>query len=755
MKRNSFRFARVVALLAMCAFGLPAWATNYPVGCGASAANDLYNAINSAGSSIGGATVTLTAGCTYTMTWSGPTATDGSPTIFKPVANPTTVYGNGATIALAAASAPARFFYVASSGALTLQNLTLEGGIAQGAPGLNAAWTGSQSIQGAGGNYSALGGAILNDGNLNVTAVTFANNKAIGGNGGRGISLGTSGGGGGGGLGGAIFSRGSMMVAASTFNGNSAIGGLPADSQNCFANNASCPNAGGGGGGAGGNGGAPNQAGNAGQYGGGGGGAGWGGGKSAGAGGFAGGGGGANWTATGLGGEFGGDSAIYGFSGGGGGGLGGAIFIESVSGSAQIINCTFGDNSANGGNSISGNGGSGAGGAVFVHGGALSMLASTLSVNSASGGSVTQAANAQNGGNAQGGNIYVHSGATLNLVQTIVTGGTVTAGASNNGSAGSASDPDVFGALASNGYNLVTTRGDSSGYVSTDLADGTAANLGALASNGGPTQTMLPQVGSAAIDAVPSTGCNVAVDQRNAPRPIGSGCDIGSVEINDIIFRNGFESSALPMVECGGTTGYSNYFGDDFTESSLDARWSYINANGGAIAVGSGSASLSSTAAQFPFVAANSAIPASGDFSVRWQATYTNASGNGDGTLVISRGVPTNGQPDNYNLRAADAWQDSNNGFQVRARTSDAGSYGPLLTGLPPALTQHDVEYCWLGNANTVQIWVDGVLQSQFASSGLTRPNAIWFGNPVNRGASGTPWNAFTLYSVHVRSLTP
>lgn len=72
--------------------------------------------------------------------------------------------------------------------------------------------------------------------------------------------------------------------------------------------------------------------------------------------------------------------------------------------------------------------------------------------------------------------------------------------------------------------------------------------LGALADNGGFTQTMMPGSGSSAIDTGNATTCaNTPVnghDQRGAVRPFGSGCDIGSVEAGasvDLIFANGFE----------------------------------------------------------------------------------------------------------------------------------------------------------------------------------------------------------------------
>ncbi len=64
--------------------------------------------------------------------------------------------------------------------------------------------------------------------------------------------------------------------------------------------------------------------------------------------------------------------------------------------------------------------------------------------------------------------------------------------------------------------------------------------LGALADNGGPTQTQLPQTGSPLIDAIPTTACedgnslagfNVTTDQRGVFRPQRDGCDIGAVEV--------------------------------------------------------------------------------------------------------------------------------------------------------------------------------------------------------------------------------
>jgi hypothetical protein len=57
-----------------------------------------------------------------------------------------------------------------------------------------------------------------------------------------------------------------------------------------------------------------------------------------------------------------------------------------------------------------------------------------------------------------------------------------------------------------------------------------AALLGALDSNGGPTQTMLPMRGSPLIDGVGGSDCPMS-DQRDVARPQGASCDIGAVEV--------------------------------------------------------------------------------------------------------------------------------------------------------------------------------------------------------------------------------
>ena len=55
--------------------------------------------------------------------------------------------------------------------------------------------------------------------------------------------------------------------------------------------------------------------------------------------------------------------------------------------------------------------------------------------------------------------------------------------------------------------------------------------LGPLADNGGLTPTLLPAIGSPAVNAASATACT-NTDQRGVQRPVGSACDEGSVEAN-------------------------------------------------------------------------------------------------------------------------------------------------------------------------------------------------------------------------------
>jgi hypothetical protein len=56
--------------------------------------------------------------------------------------------------------------------------------------------------------------------------------------------------------------------------------------------------------------------------------------------------------------------------------------------------------------------------------------------------------------------------------------------------------------------------------------------LGPLADNGGPTPTRLPAATSPLGALVPVVSCLLATDQRGVARPVGTGCEPGSVEVD-------------------------------------------------------------------------------------------------------------------------------------------------------------------------------------------------------------------------------
>ena len=92
------------------------------------------------------------------------------------------------------------------------------------------------------------------------------------------------------------------------------------------------------------------------------------------------------------------------------------------------------------------------------------------------------------------------------------------------------------GTTTSKGFNFSDDA--SCGFTAaTDKQNAGDPKLGALANNGGPTQTRLPQSGSPLIDAIPLASCQadgasgITTDQRSLARPSGPGCDIGAVEV--------------------------------------------------------------------------------------------------------------------------------------------------------------------------------------------------------------------------------
>jgi predicted outer membrane repeat protein len=182
-------------------------------------------------------------------------------------------------------------------------------------------------------------------------------------------------------------------------------------------------------------------------------------------------------------------------------GRGGAIYGAS---SAWIVNSTFNLDTAAAG-----------GGAVYQDGGDAHVDHVTIVGNTSTAGAALQ--------NAAG------SG-TLTVGRSLV--------AANNGN-------NCGGTLATGGYNVSDGGGCNGAFMGPGDLISLTLPLGALADNGGPTQTMLPLSGNPVIDRIPTGACAIPADQRGAGRPFGPGCDSGAVEVGgspfDSIFHDGFD----------------------------------------------------------------------------------------------------------------------------------------------------------------------------------------------------------------------
>ena len=237
--------------------------------------------------------------------------------------------------------------------------------------------------------------------------------------------------------------------------------------------------------------------------------------------------------------------------------------VRNEGGEVSISGSTFAHNSTD-------NTSTGSGGAIYNNGGTLHVSGSTFTVNgSYNGGAIysngeLHVINSTFQGNTAfsgGGAVYQSSSSNSSLDFNTVAGNSAVFGAGvYNGGAGTMtvgksifagnSTGNCDGAnFVSGGYNLANDTGCGGFFGVTDTSSATLP-LGALANNGGPTQTMTLSAGNAAINKVPAASCKdsagttVRYDQRVYTRPTGSTCDSGAYQhtgISDRIFGDGFD----------------------------------------------------------------------------------------------------------------------------------------------------------------------------------------------------------------------
>jgi len=475
---------------------------------------------------------------------------------------------------------------IKNAGKLTIDSATISGNTtgagATGSAGYYGHLNGAGGASSAGGN----GGGIENSGTLTIASSTISGNTTgAGGTGGAGANFGAtfgpldgiyscvgcSGGdgtdGSAGGNGGGIDNSGTLTIASSTIAGNTTgaggSGGNGGAKQNIDTTGYVTLPISAGAGGAGGTGGHGGGIMNTGKL---------------------------SITAATISGNVNGpggnsgavDASAWSHGGSAGnGGNGGGI---ANSGTLTIASSTISGNTTGYGGLNRGwaNHGVGGHGGGIMNTGTLSITAATISWNATGkGGNVTYPAAGVPGKGGNGGGIANY--ATLTVASSTISGNTTSAGGNNlnygnvgpagNGGgiinsgtaklsgtivANSASGGDCSGGVTDAGYNITDTGSCGfSGTGSINVSGTLIASLGALAANGGPTQTILLSSTSPAIGAIPNgtAGLCPTTDQRGVTVATGVNCAIGAVQVAPTLSQTvSFTSRNPSTVVVGGTT---------------------------------------------------------------------------------------------------------------------------------------------------------------------------------------------------------
>ena len=423
-----------------------------------------------------------------------------------------------------------RVFGVLATGELAIRGLTITGGEARGGD------SGAASSGSSGGGGAGLGGAIFNAGKLTIYDSVFVENAAFGGNAGaaEGSRFGPTNGSGGG----AAASDGASSAGGDTGGGGAGLlgpgtgtSGGAGEGGTQAAEGVDGINGGGGGAGAdgtsfslggfgGGGGGASDYGGYAAGMGGfGGGGGGGATGRNGGIGGFGGGGGGSKVDYGGGAAGFGGTRGTGGLEspsgvGGGGAGMGGAIFNNG--GLLTIVNSTFNQNLAQGGQSASlGFSGHGYGGAIFNRNGVAIIVDTDFTNN---------AARRDSELNDYGGAIYNlgDGDGSTNTTQRLSSSTTGTLLTDNNTFTGNTGVSTIRHFRIQDGDTI-------DGPVDSDFADA-SAEYPVLLTDNGPAHR----------DVGPRLGVQRDAEVDGLPHPFASGDDLaGDIDDEDgVVFSN-------------------------------------------------------------------------------------------------------------------------------------------------------------------------------------------------------------------------
>ena len=309
----------------------------------------------------------------------------------------------------------------------------------------------------------------------------------------------------------------------------------------------------------------------------------------------------------------GGQSSLYQGPDDGGDGMGGAIF--NCNGTVNLTNCTLAANSA-----VGGNGGSGYGGAIFSLNGSVTLTNDTISGNTAAQGGAGIFAYS---GTASGaGSVPVGSTGIFNMTNTIV---------------GPIDDLAVSGSPSFSGSNNIVCN-NAAGFPSAGISSTSNPLIGALASNGGPTQTMLPGSGSPAISAGTTLGAP-STDQRGTPR--NGVVNIGAVQITKFLLSTSLDQPRImigQMATLNSSITNVQGAGEDSLNYTLAA--SIVSGSGslGALSNSGGTGLAPGLTSSPASTAIFTAGTATGPVTLSLSATATNTTlgGSASGTTPIS-----------------------------------------------------------------------------------------------------------------------
>jgi hypothetical protein len=226
---------------------------------------------------------------------------------------------------------------------------------------------------------------------------------------------------------------------------------------------------------------------------------------------------------------------------------GAGIFNEARS-TVTIINSSVANNTT----------GTGSQGAGIYNNGTLNLSCSTIAGNA-------------NGAGGTAGGIFNNAG-TVTAANTIIARNSANAAA------------DFFGALASQGFNLIGDTTGSSGAIASDMIN-VDPKLGPLQNNGGFTQTMALLFGSPAIDhGDPAFNPNafnppINTDQHGLARVINGVIDVGSFEADVPHFPSIDNMTSAQTLECASYQGTNASVTASFSDNkghALTVQW-FVN----------------------------------------------------------------------------------------------------------------------------------------------------------------------------------